>query len=119
MIIGNDTPGAAKQSHNLDWLVSGGLVLAAFCLYLLTLAPTVLEADSGEFQFVPWLPGITHPPGYPLYTLLGWLWTHLLPLNDVAWRMNLLSAVFAAVTVGLTYAVARQLLNKVCTNKGK
>jgi hypothetical protein len=110
-MISDDTQGA-KQLYNLDWLVGGGLTLAAFCLYLLTLAPTVLEADSGEFQFVPWLPGITHPTGYPLYTLLGWLWTHLLPLGDVAWRMNLLSAVFAAVTVGLTYAVARQLLDQ-------
>jgi hypothetical protein len=87
------------------------LALAALGLYLSTLAPTVLEADGGEFQFVPWLPGIAHPTGYPLYILLGWFWTHLLPIGEVAWRMNLLSAVLAAVAVGLTYAVARQLLN--------
>ncbi|MBN1220398.1 MAG: DUF2723 domain-containing protein [Anaerolineae bacterium] len=86
--------------------------MAALLLYILTLAPTVLEADSGEFQFVPWLPGIAHPPGYPLYTLLGWLWTHLFPFGEVAWRMNLLSAIVAALTVGLTYAVVRQMLAK-------
>jgi hypothetical protein len=71
----------------------------------------VLEADGGEFQFVPWLPGLAHPTGYPLYVLLGWLWTHLLPLGEVAWRMNLLSAMLAALAVGLTYAVARQLID--------
>ncbi len=104
-----------NQFHQrlLDKIVGGGLTLAAFGLYLTTLAPTVLEADGGEFQFVPWLPGIAHPTGYPLYVLLGWLWTHLLPLGEVAWRMNLLSAVLAAVAVGFTYTVARQMLDVV------
>lgn len=103
----------ASQSRPrlLDKIVGGGLTLAAFGLYLTTLAPTVLEADGGEFQFVPWLPGIAHPTGYPLYVLLGWLWTHLLPLGEVAWRMNLLSAALAAAAVGFTYAVARQMLD--------
>ncbi|HXV44799.1 MAG TPA: DUF2723 domain-containing protein, partial [Anaerolineae bacterium] len=106
------TPAATRsQSIRLDWAIGAGLVLSAFGLYISTLAPTVLEADGGEFQFVPWLPGIAHPTGYPLYVLLGWLWAHLLPVGEVAWRMNLLSAVLAAATVGLTYAVARQMLD--------
>ena len=106
------TPAATpSQSVRLDWTIGAGLVLSAFGLYLSTLAPTVLEADGGEFQFVPWLPGIAHPTGYPLYVLLGWLWAHLLPLGEVAWRTNLLSAVLAAAAVGLTYAVARQMLD--------
>lgn len=84
--------------------------LAGLVLYLFTLAPGVLEADAGEFQFVPWLPGIAHPTGYPLYVLLGWLWTHLLPFGTVAWRMNLLSAVLATAAVGFTAAAADELL---------
>ncbi len=106
-------PGPENDTHprSLEWAIGGGLALAAFGLYLSTLAPTVLEADGGEFQFVPWLPGIAHPTGYPLYVLLGWLWTHLLPLGEVAWRMNLLSAVLAAAAIGITYAVARQILD--------
>jgi hypothetical protein len=96
----------------VDILVSTGLIILTLILYIATLAPSVLPADAGEFQFVPWLPGIPHPTGYPLYTVLGWLWTHLLPLGEVAWRMNLLSAVFAAITVGLAYDVTRQILDK-------
>lgn len=103
----------AKQSPRLDWLVGGGLAGLALGLYLATLAPTVLEADAGEFQFVAWLPGIAHPTGYPLYTLLGWLWSHIVPVGEVAWRMNLLSAVQAAVAVGLVYGLSRQLLDLV------
>lgn len=101
------TPATGRK---LEVLVGWGLGLAAFALYFFTLAPTVLEADAGEFQFVPWLPGIAHPTGYPLYTLAGWLWTHLLPLGEVAWRMNLLSAVLGGLAVTALYFAARRLL---------
>lgn len=102
-----------QRRNVIDGSAAIGVALAAFLLYFLTLAPTVLEADGGEFQFVPWLPGIAHPTGYPFYILLGWLWTHLLPIGEVAWRMNLLSAVLAAAAVGMTYAIARHILDAV------
>jgi len=53
--------------------------LAAFALYWRTLAPDVLVGDSGEFQFTGPILGIPHPTGYPLYTLLGYLWSLLWP----------------------------------------
>ncbi len=108
----NITPSVPRPPR-LDRLVGIGLALASLILYILTLAPTVLDADAAEFQFVPWLPGIAHPTGYPLYVLLGWLWTHLLPVGEVAWRMNLLSAVLGAAAVGLVYALAGRLLDLV------
>jgi hypothetical protein len=111
-MVSNLETALQQRGRAVDGLISIGLALAALILYLATLAPTVLEADGGEFQFVPWLPGIAHPTGYPLYILLGWLWTHLLPVGEVAWRMNLFSAVVAAAAVGVTYGVARQLLNR-------
>ncbi len=82
----------------------------ALGLYLLTLAPTVVTIfdDSLEFQLVSYLLGIAHPSGYPLYTLLGWLFTRL-PLGDVAYRVNLMSAVFGALTVALTYLIGLEL----------
>jgi hypothetical protein len=79
------------------------LALSSLALYVKTAAPTVLTADSGEFQFVAYIAGIAHPTGYPLYTMLGWLWSHALPLGDVAYRMNLFSALWAAVAVTLLY----------------
>ncbi len=106
---------AQQATSRWDSWVGISLTLGALALYTFTLAPTVLEADGGEFQFVPWLPGIAHPTGYPLYTLLGWLWSHLFFAGEVAWRMNLLSAIFAAVVVGLTYGAGRHLLSLVLT----
>lgn len=84
--------------------------LTAFALFLRTLAPGLLWGDSAEFQFAAWLGGFAHPTGYPLYLMSGWLWTHALPWGDPAWRMNLFSAVWGGVAVGLVYLVAVRAL---------
>jgi len=91
-----------QRSRWSDGLLSLAVGLGALAVYLPAVARGPLEADAGEFQFVPYLAGIAHPTGYPLYNLLGWAWSHLLTLGSVAYRMNLLSAAFAALAVGLT-----------------
>lgn len=80
----------------------------SLCFYFITTAPGVLPADSGEFQIVAPLLGVAHPPGYPLYTLLGWLFTRLIPFGTAAYRLNLMSAFFAAGTVTLLGATTRR-----------
>ncbi len=70
----------------------------ALGLYWLTLSPGYLPADAGEFQLVAYSLGVAHPPGYPLYTLLGHGFTYLMPQNP-ARAVNLFSAVTAALTV--------------------
>src|SRR3990172_1746314 len=105
-----DKPGVSRGGGRL-WGPSGvGLVgavvfVGALALYVRTAAPSVLGADSGEFQFVPPVLGIAHPPGYALYTLLGKLFS-LLPLGEIAYRVNLMSGFFGAWAVGLVYACA-------------
>lgn len=74
------------------------LGLVALALYVHSLAPTILPADSGEFQFVSYVLGIAHPPGYPLYTLLAKLAT-CIPLGDVAYRVNLFSALTSTLAL--------------------
>jgi hypothetical protein len=84
------------------------LGLSSFVLYVATLAPDVVGGDAGEFQFVPYVLGIPHHTGYPLYTLIGRLWS-ILPLGSIAVRMNLLSAVFAGLTVSVVYLAAWEM----------
>jgi hypothetical protein len=84
----------------------GGLSLA---LYVRTLAPGLLPGDSGELQTLSVLLGNTHPTGYPVYLLVGKLFTWL-PVGDVAYRINLLSAVMAALTVVGVYLAGRLLV---------
>jgi hypothetical protein len=99
-----------------DLIIAVLLDAASFLLYLKTLAPTLLMADGAEFQFASYLLGIAHPTGYPLYLILGWLWSHLLPLGDVAYRINLLSAVFAGAAIGLMYPLIMQVLRLTFKN---
>jgi Protein of unknown function (DUF2723) len=89
-------------------IVSLLAALVALAVYLATLSPGLPAGDSGELITVAATLGVAHPPGYPLYAMLGHLWLALLPWGSVAWRMNLLSALFAAATVAvLTRLVLR------------
>ncbi|MCC7163465.1 MAG: DUF2723 domain-containing protein [Anaerolineae bacterium] len=89
------------STRALTVLVAG----ASFLLYWRTAAPTVLPGDSGEFQFAAWGFWLAHPTGYPLYLILGGLWQHLVPLGDPAFRLNLFSGFWSALTVGIAFRV--------------
>lgn len=65
---------------------------SSFFVYLLTLYPTVGTEDSGELITSAATLDIAHPPGYPLYTLLGKLFTIIIPFGNIGWRVNLMSA---------------------------
>ena len=92
-----------------DPIIFLAVVLLALLLYMATLLPGIGSQDTPEFQRVAPTLGIAHPTGYPLYIILGWLWTHL-PLGGTpAWKMNLLSAVLAALAIGLLYSCSRKL----------
>jgi hypothetical protein len=75
--------------------------LAAFCVYFVTLAPTVTSEDSGELIAAAHCFGVPHPPGYPLWTMLCGFFIHTFPSGSAAWKANLLSAIFAAGGVAL------------------
>ncbi|MBN1149274.1 MAG: DUF2723 domain-containing protein [Anaerolineales bacterium] len=91
-----------------DLLIASLVGLAALLVYALTLTPSLsyLSPDGSELATVPYVLGLAHSPGYPLYTWLGFLFAHLLPLGDVAHRINLMSAVMGALGVGGLYLVA-------------
>ena len=90
-----------NQQSTINWLFG----LAFFLLYFATLIPSVLSADNGEFQLVAWKLGIAHPPGYPLYTLAGFLFSRL--FASPAFALNLLSAVLAAITLVIVSRTVR------------
>jgi Protein of unknown function (DUF2723) len=82
----------------------GGVALV---VYVLTLYRTLPGGDSGELISAVASGGVLHPPGYPLYSLLGAAFIHL-PIGSLAFRMNLLSATCdAAAATVLTLAVSR------------
>ena len=95
-----------------DPAVSVILGVVVFVFYLLTLAPTVLyysprNFDSAHLQVVAYVLGIPSYTGYPTYAMLAHLFTYL-PFGDIAYRVNLASAVFGAVAVTILYLVCRR-----------
>lgn len=110
-----DTP-LRRRAPIADWLVSAALFVSTFLIYLRTLAPTVafMFDDSLEFQLLAARMAIAHPTGYPLYSILLKLFTFL-PFGDIAYRVNLASALFAAWAVAFVYLAARLLTARFMT----
>lgn len=79
-----------------DFLVGAVVFILSFAVYLRTLAPVVYGEDSGELVAAAYTLGIPHPTGYPLWCILANLFINLVPIGNIAWRANLLSAVFGA-----------------------
>lgn len=96
------------------WLPDLLIALAIFALclgvYNATLTPSLsyVSPDGNELATVPYILGLAHSTGYPLYTWLGKLFTFL-PIGDVAHRVNLMSATLGAAGVALLYAILRLL----------
>ena len=84
----------------------------ALVVYVATMAPDLYSLDSPELAAAAYRLGIAHPPGYPLYTLVGWLFSHAFPIGNVAFRMNLLSALFGTAACALVYALALRLTTR-------
>jgi hypothetical protein len=91
--------------------IDGLFGLTFFALYLFTLIPSVLTADNGEFQLVAWKLGIAHPPGYALYTMVGWLFSRF--FASPAFALNLLSAILAAITLAIVSRIVRTLTGSI------
>ena len=100
---------ADRASGRLTPWIGLGVLLVALWTYLRTLAPTVPFWDAGEFISVSKILGVPHPPGTPFYVLLGRMAT-LVPLGNIAQRVNGLSAVSSALAVLLTYLTTLRLI---------
>jgi hypothetical protein len=92
-----------------DGVVAGALALGFLLLYLRTLCPTVYLGDAGEISTAIATGGVVHPPGYPLFSLLGRAALVLVPCGEPAFRLGCLVAAAAATTVGALYLLARHL----------
>jgi len=92
-----------------ELLCAGAVFVATLLLYSWTLAPTVTLIDSGELIVVAYGLGVAHPPGFPLWVILAHL-ASLVPLGNVAVRVNSSSALFAAIASAMLTLVVAELM---------
>lgn len=97
-----------------DLLVSIALCLPFAGLYLHGVQRSVAGGDSAELVVAAYTLGIPHPTGYPIYTWIGKLFT-LLPIGSVAYRVNLMSAVFGAATLAVVFLIVVDILKSIDT----
>ncbi len=93
--------------------------LFVFIIYLLTLAPSVVQIDSGELAAVQATLGIAHPTGYPLFTMLGYLFSLIpLPFTEI-FQLNILAAIYCSTAVGVFTYTLKYCLDNLSVFKKK
>jgi hypothetical protein len=89
----------------------GIALVLSFVVYFLTMADTVPYWDSGEFIATSFILGVPHPPGSPLYLIIGRVFS-MIPFNpDIAFRINLISPVVSALAVMYLYLSTVKLIS--------
>ena len=103
------------DSTELDYAPSylAAAITAAlvFLLYCLTLAPSTAMWDTSEYISAAYVLGLPHPPGNPLFVLLGRTFA-ILPLGglSVAVKINLMTALASAVSAAMWFLIAERVL---------
>lgn len=104
-----------EPSLDLDYrpsyLAAGIVTLGVLLLYLITLAPSTAMWDTSEYMAAAYTLGLPHPPGNPLFVLIGRVFS-IIPLfgPNVATRINVLAALCSAVSAGMWFLVTERVL---------
>jgi 4-amino-4-deoxy-L-arabinose transferase-like glycosyltransferase len=107
-------PAAVGSAAGIDRgaMALGALVVVAtLVLYFLTAARDIVVGDTPELTAVAISLGVAHAPGYPLFTLIGHAFSWL-PIGPLPFRVNLLSSVCGALTVGVVFLTTRRLTSE-------
>ncbi len=99
-----------EKEQLINRIIATSLFMISFIVYFLTIAPTTSFWDCGEFITCAYILGIPHPPGAPFYLLLGRIFTLFPWTADIGLRVNIISAITAAMTVMFTYLIIVRLI---------
>src|SRR6187551_2433879 len=93
-----------------SYLAAAIVSLAVFVLYVLTLAPSTAMWDTSEYITAAYTLGLPHPPGNPLFVLIGRVFAILPIAPTVALRVNVLAAICSAVSAGMWFLITERVL---------
>jgi len=104
-----------SRSSAVLWTLLAALI--PLVLYLWTLCPTVYCGDGGELGLAATTLQISHPPGYPLLTNFGHVWTVILSFLRPILALNILSALFAAAAAACAYVLLTIITDGTTTSR--
>ena len=93
------------RNNRLNRIIAGIVFLVSFLVYYDTMAPTVSFWDCGEFIATAHTLGVPHPPGSPLFLIIGRVFSMIPFSPDIAFRVNLISVFVSALAVMLLYLI--------------
>jgi hypothetical protein len=104
----------ATEARELDYrpsyLAAAVVSLAVLVLYLITLAPNTAMWDTSEYIAAAYTLGLPHPPGNPLFVLIGRVFSILPIAGSIAARVNILAALCSAVAAGMWFLITERVL---------
>ncbi|HVZ48696.1 MAG TPA: DUF2723 domain-containing protein [Gemmatimonadaceae bacterium] len=102
------------KSNALDYRPSYGAAaiasLAVLALYVITLSPETAMWDTSEYIAAAYTLGIPHPPGNPMFVLIGRVFSILPIAPTVAMRVNMLAALSSATAAGMWFLITERVL---------
>jgi hypothetical protein len=106
----NRAPGA-DLDYRPSYLAGGIVSLVVLAIYLVTLAPSTAMWDTSEYIAAAYTLGLPHPPGNPLFVLIGRVFS-IIPIfgPNVASRINVLAAMCSAVSAGMWFLITERVL---------
>ena len=99
-------------SEKLNRILAGIVFVVTFIIYFDTMAPTVSYWDCGEFIATSYILGVPHPPGSPLFLIIGRIFSMLPFSSDIAYRVNIISPLVSALAVMFLYLIIVQLVRQ-------
>src|ERR1051325_1059714 len=104
----------ATEARDLDYrpsyLAAAIVSVLVLILYLVTLAPSTAMWDTSEYIAAAYTLGLPHPPGNPLFVIIGRVFSILPIASSVAVRINILAAVCSAVSAGMWFLITERVL---------
>ena len=100
------------MSKNIHKIFIGISFLVPLVIYFITMAPTASFWDCGEYIATSHILGVPHPPGSPLYLLLGNVFSNIPLLDDIGARVNLISPIASALSVMFLYLIIVYLIEE-------
>ena len=99
-----------SRNNRLNRIIAGIIFLVSFLVYYDTMAPTVSFWDCGEFIATSHTLGVPHPPGSPLFLIIGRVFSMIPFSPDIAFRVNLISVFVSALAVMLLYLIIVKII---------
>src|SRR5271169_6231776 len=103
--------------QKLEYVIGSAISIIVLIVYIATLCPTLNFIDSGELATDAYTLGIAHPSGYPMFTMVEWIFSHL-PLGlRIIYQLNVLAAIFCAAALFFFFRFFVLVLNVVFYTK--